>query len=288
MQKSQNGDVFLFSKIIKKPFFITITALSFIAVLLRIISLSSNIEAETGFYINPYSFFRIFLIIILILTFIFGFVWFYISKKYAILPVNLKFDFTNVFSQRKILAIVTLGFAANTFYDIFRISNPLPSIVLPQSSSVFTTLTALSSALCLCYFIILSFLTENKKVATSLLTVLPVIWIIFRLLRNFISYTTVTTISKNLLDTLYLCALLITMLCVSRLLCDSSVSKGYKGYIFFAPISIVLGFVLSIPPIICFIFGAKSVGESDIFMHLVDLGLSIYLLYFGMNIYKEA
>ena len=113
----------MIKNILKKPFFLFITAISLVACILRIILLKSNIEFSTDFYINPSSFKRILFIIVLILGFLFGFIWAYLVKKRGALPVNLKFDFANLFSERIVMAILTIGFAVNTFYEIFRITN---------------------------------------------------------------------------------------------------------------------------------------------------------------------
>ncbi len=277
----------MIKNLLKKPFFLSVAAFSLIACIVRVILLATNIEDDTGFYINPSSFWRILFIIILLSAFIFGFVWVYLLRRRGVLPINLKFDFKDLFSERVIIGIVTASFAANTFYEIFRIANPLPSLLLPQSVTYFAVLTSIASALSLIYFIILSFLYENNLFARSLFCVVPIIWVVFRLLRDFISFTTITTISKNLLDILYLSALLITLFALGRIFTETETSKGLRLYNVTAPITIVLGFVLSIPSVIGYIFGFNYIGESDIFMHIVDLALSIFLIRASMYIYGE-
>ena len=273
--------------ILKKPFFLSVASMSLIAVILRIIQLAVNIETDTGFYKNPADIGRIVFIIILAIALIFGFVWHYIARKRALLPINMKFDFSPLFRERIVLAGLAIGFAVNTFYEIFRIKNPLPSLLLPGSITAFAVITCILSALSLIYFIVLSFLIENKQLATSFLSIVTVAWTVFRVLRDFISFTTIFYISENLLDIIFLCLLLISLFSVCRLLSDSDTKKGYTTFTFFAPITIVLGFVLSVPAIFAFICGFESVGESDMFMHFVDLTLSVFMLRVGMYVFSE-
>lgn len=282
-----NGDTILIKDILKKPFLLSVSVFSLIACLLRIILLKSNTEIGTGFYINPASFTRILFIIVIILAFLFGFAWTYLVKKRGVLPVNLKFDFTNLFSERIIMGIVTVGFAVNTFYEIFRMSHPMYNTIVNKSTVLFTILAILASIASLIYFIMISFLYENNNFARSLFCVTPIVWIIFRLLKDFISFTAITTVSKNLLDIVYLSVLLITLFSLGRIFTESESAKAIKLYNITAPITIILGFVLSIPAIIGLIFSFETIGESDIFMHLVDLALSVYLLRTSMYIYSE-
>lgn len=273
--------------LLKKPFFLSVAALSLLAAVLRVFQLAFNIEPETGFYKNPWDTSNVLFLIVLAAALIFGFIWHRYVKKNALLPINLKFDFTPLFSERILLAAVAIGFAVNTFYEIFRIKNPLPSLMQPQSIAAFAVVTAIFSALCLVYFIVLSFIIENKKLATSYLCVVTVAWIAFRVLRDFIGFTTLFYISENLFDIIYLCLLIISMFSSCRLFSDADTRKGYTLFTFFAPITIVLGFTLSVPAIIGFICGFESVGESDMFMHFIDLMLSVFLLRVGMYIYRE-
>ncbi len=288
MSQLRNGDVILKKALFNKPYFVSVGALSLLASIIRFIELATNIEAKTGFYKNEVSFFRIVFIIVLVITALFGIFWRRFAKKNALLPMNMKFDFSSLFSERILLAAVAVGFAVNTFYEIFRLKNPLDSILQPQSITSFSVITTIFSALCLAYFIILSFLMENKRLATSFLSVITVAWIAFRILRDFIAFTTLISISKNLLDILYLCALTVTMFSVCRLFSNSDIKKGYTQFTLLAPITIVLAFVLSVPPIFGFIFGLDTVGESDVFMHFIDLLLALFLTRISMHIYREA
>lgn len=271
----------------KKPFCLSVALISLIAVILRFFQLATNVDSVTGFYKNAADTGRIAFIIIIVIAFIFGFVWRYLAKKKAILPINMKFDFSKLFGERIILAAVAIGFAVNTFYEIFRIKNPLPSLLLPGAITAFAVITSILSALSLVYFIVLSFLIENKQLGTSFLSIVTVAWVVFRILRDFISFTTIVYISENLLDIIFLCFLLITLFAVCRLLSDSDTKKGYNLFALFAPATIVLGFVLSIPAILGFLCGFDSVGESDMFMHFVDLTLSVFILRVGMYVFSE-
>ena len=282
-----NGDMTLIKNILNKPFFMLVSAITLIACILRVFLLKSNIEVSTGFYINPSSFTRILFVIVLISGFLFGFGWSYLAKKRGILPVNLKFDFTKLFSERILMATLVVGFAVNTFYEIFRVANPMHNILVTKSTVLFTYLTLISSVASLIYFIIISFLYENNSFARSLFCITPITWVIFRLLKDFISFSVITTVSKNLLDIVYLCALLITLFALGRILTESETSKALKIFNIVSPITIILGFVLSLPSIIGFIFSFESIGESDIFMHLVDLTLSVFLMRTSMYIYAE-
>lgn len=273
--------------IIKKPFLPSIALFSALAVISRFFQLALNIEPETGFYKNPWDTANIIFLIVLAVALAFGFVWYCLIKKAKGLPSGCKFDFTPLFSERILLAAVAIGFAVNTFYEIFRIKNPFPDIMQPQSIAAFAVLTTITSALCLVYFIVLSFIIENMPAATSYLCVVTVAWIAFRVLRDFISFTTLFFVSENLLDIVYLCLLMICMFSVCRMFADADTKKGYAIFTFFAPITIVLGFTLSIPAILGFLCGFESVGESDMFMHFVDLMLSVFMLRTGMHIYLE-
>lgn len=273
--------------IFKKPFFISVATASALCVALRFWQLAFNIEKDSGFYKNGLDFGRILFVIILIAALIFGFVWHRIVKKRAILPINLKFDFTPLFSERILFAAVAVGFAVNTFYEIFRIKNPMPSLLLPGTITAFSVITTIFSALCIAFFVCMCFMIENKQLATSFLSVVMVIFVAFRLLRDFISFTSVFYVSKNLLDILYLCALMLTIFSACRLLSASDTRKGYNLFTFLSPVTIIMGFVLSVPAIMAYLCGFEVATESDMFMHFVDLTLSVFLLRFSMHVYSE-
>ncbi len=273
--------------IFKKPFFLIVSGASALCAVLRFWQLAFNIERESGFYKNSADFGRILFVIILVAALIFGFVWHRIVKKRAILPINLKFDFIPLFSERILFAGVAVGFAVNTFYEIFRIKNPMPSLLLPETITAFSVITTIFSALCIAFFVCMCFMIENKQLATSFLSVVTVVFVAFRLLRDFISFTTVFYISKNLLDILYLCALILCMFSACRLLSGSDIRKGYNIFTFLSPVTIIMGFVLSVPAILGYICGFETATESDMFMHFVDLTLSVFLLRLSMHIYRE-
>ena len=273
--------------LLKKPFFISVALASAVCVALRFWQLAFNIEIDSGFYKNAADAGRIIFLVILAITLIFGFVWHKIVKKRAILPVNLKFDFTPLFSERILFAGVAVGFAVNTFYEIFRLKNPMPSLLLPGTITAFSVITTIFSVLAMAFFVCLCFMIDNKQLATSFLSVVTVVFVAFRLLRDFISFTSVFYVSKNLMDILYLCALMITVFSACRLLSSSDVRKGYNVFTFLAPITIVLGFVLSVPAIFGYICGFETATESDMFMHFVDPTLSVFLLRLSMHVYGE-
>lgn len=273
--------------ILKKPFFISVAAASALCCALRFWQLAFNIEKESGFYKNGADIGRIIFVIILVAALVFGFVWHRIVKKRAILPINLKFDFSPLFSERILFAGVAVGFAVNTFYEIFRLKNPLPSLLLPGTTSAFSVIATIFSALSMAFFVCLCFMIENKQLATSFLSIVMVVFAAFRLLRDFISFTTVFYISKNLMDILYLCSLVLCIFAACRLLSNSDVRKGYNLFTFLAPFTIILGFVLSVPAILGYICGFETVSESDMFMHFVDLTLSVFLLRISMYVYSE-
>lgn len=275
------------SLIFKKPFFISVTLASALCCALRFWQLAYNIEKDSGFYKNGADAGRIIFVIILALSLIFGFVWHRIVKKRAILPINLKFDFTPIFSERILFAAVAVGFAVNTFYEIFRLKNPMPSLLLPGTITAFSVITTIFSALSMAFFVCLCFMIENKQLATSFLSIVSVVFIAFRLLRDFISFTTVFYVSKNLMDILYLCALMITLFAACRLLSSSDTRKGYNLFTFLSPVTIIMGFVLSVPAIFGYICGFETASESDMFMHFVDLTLSVFLLRLSMHVYSE-
>ena len=273
--------------IFKKPFFISVAAASALCCALRFWQLAYNIEKDSGFYKNGADIGRIIFVVILIAAGIFGFVWHKIVKKKAILPINLKFDFTPLFSERILFAAVAIGFAVNTFYEIFRLKNPLPSLLQPGTITAFSVITTIFSALSMAFFVCLCFMIENKQLATSFLSIVWIAFVAFRLLRDFISFTTVFYVSKNLMDLLYLCALVLTVFAACRLLSASDTRKGYNLFTFLSPVTIILGFVLSVPAIMAYLCGFEVATESDMFMHFVDLTISVFLLRFSMHVYSE-
>lgn len=282
-----SGDVVLKNIFLKKPFFYTTLLLSVASMALWFIELCANIEAQTGFYYDRSSIGRCLLIAVLFLTLIFGFLWNRIARKKALLPINMRFDFSRFLNKRLIFAIAALGFTVNTFFEIYRFSTPIPSLTLTKTVSFFSGLTAILSAVSLVYFIFVCFMVENKQVATSALSIAPVAWIVLRIIRNFISFTTVYYIPKNLLNILYLCALLITTFSFCRLITGTDTSKGFKFFTIFAPITIVLGFVLSLPTIFGLIFNFDTVTVTDVFMNFIDLAMSVFFLSFCLHLYKE-
>ncbi len=273
--------------LLKKPFFLCVSSLSAIAVLLRFILVGTNIDFESGFYINSSSFCRILFVIVLLLALIIGGFLYYYLKKGAKFPINLEFDLKEFFSERILISVVTVGFAVNTFYEIFRLANPVKSIIYQSTNQTISILTTLLSAVCLIYFLVLSFVQNSEKLGSSLLSAALVIWALMRALRDYMSFTTIFYVSRNLIDIIYICFFALTALSFCRLVCKSENAKALKLFTFLSPITIVLGFVVSVPEILGYLCGFGSVGESDMFMHFVDLTLSLFLLRFSMHIYSE-
>lgn len=271
----------------KRPFFCSVASLSALAVFLRFIELGVNIEAETGFYKNPFSFGRILFVIVILAAFIFGFVWNKLSRRRALLPINMRFDFSSVLGEKTPFAICTIGFAINSFYEIYLLSTPLSSLVSVKTTNAFAVLTTIFSAACLVYFMFVAFLIENKFVGNSVFGVVLVAWVVFRVLRDFITSSTVFYISKSLLDVLYLCGLLLTFFAYCRLISDTDNFKGYRQFSIYSPVTIVLGFTLSVPTLLGWLFGFDAVSFSDAVMNVVNLCLSLFLLRFSMHLYKE-
>ncbi len=272
----------------KKPFFYSVLILSLLATVIRFFELCLNIEAQTGFYKNGHSAGRILFIIVLISAFVFGFVWNILSRRRALLPINMKFDFSGVLSEKFPFAIGTAGFAINTFYEIYLMSNPLSTLVSVKTTSLFAILTTVFSAACLVYFMFMTFLIENAFVGKSAFGVVLVGWAVFRVLRDFITSSTVFYISKSLLDVLFLCSLLLSVFAYCRLISNTDKVKGYRQFSIFAPITIVLGFAISLPTLLGAVFGFEAVSISDAIMNIVNLSLSLFLLRFGMHLYKEV
>lgn len=273
--------------LLKRPFSLSVVVLSVLASALFFILLATNMDAKTGFYENEINLFRILFIAVLVICFALGFVIRVLLRKKGLLPVNMKFDFSRFLSERVTLAVLCLGFLVNTFYEIYRYLNPLPSLTLTRTVTTFSLLTALLSAASLIYFIFVAFLIENHKVAASVLSILPAAWVAIRLLRNFIGYTVVFYMPKNMLTVLYLCCLLITLFSLSRLLSGTDSLRGFRSFAIFAPITSVLGFTLSIPFILGLIFSLKTVSVTDAVSSFADLALSLFLLRFSMHIFKE-
>lgn len=271
----------------KKPFFYSVLVLSVLAVFLRFIELCVNIESETGFYKNSLSFGRILFLIILLTAFVFGFLWNKFSRRRGLLPINMRFDFSSVMSEKFPFAIGTIGFAINTFYEIYLLSNPLSSLVSVKTTNAFAVLTTIFSTACLVYFMFMTFLIENKFIGNSVFGVVLVAWAVFRVLRDFITTSTVFYISKGLMDVLYLCSLLLTIFAYCRLISDTDTVKGYRQFSIYVPITIVLGFTLSVPALLGWVFALDTVSFSDAIMNIVNLAISLFLLRFSMHLYKE-
>lgn len=272
----------------KKSYFLTVSIISLLAISLRTLTLYANIDPSTGFYKSRSAADRVLLLILLAAALLFGICWQFVLKRRAVLPVNLNYDFAPLANQRPLFAMMTVGFAVNTFYEIFRLANPMPTDNPNANITLFAVMTTLLSAASLIFFLMLSFLIENQHIGQSGLCLVIAAWVIFRILRDFVSFTTLFYISKNLLDILYLCMLLISILSAARVFSDVDRKKGLRLFHIVTPITIVLGFVLSIPAIFCFVCGSESVGGSDVFMHFVDLTLSVFLFRCALFFYREA
>ena len=279
--------LFLKQLFLKKRFFCTVSAFSAVAVILRFFQLCYNVESKTGFYVNPFDVGRIFFVAILISAFVFGFIWAKSVKKRAIAPLSMKFDFSSLLSEKTTLAAVTVGFAINTFYEIYILSNPLPTLALAKTTHLFSLITVIFSTMCLVYFMFLTFLIENKQVADSVFCIVIVAWAAFRLLRDFITSSTVFYVSKDLLDIFYLCALLLTAFSLCRLFSRTDGAKGFRQFSIYSPITIVLGFTLSVPSLLGLLFGFESVSVSEAIMNIVTLSLSFFFMRVALHIYKE-
>lgn len=271
----------------KMPFGLSICSLSLLSIAVFLVILCIGLEEKTHFYNHDAVFLRIIFVLILALSLVLGFVINLVSRKRGLLPVNMKFDFSSFLSERFTLSLVSLGFLVNTFFEIYSYLNPHPTLSITGTANTFSLLTALFSAASLIYFIFFAFLIENRKAAASVLIIIPVIYVSLRILRDFSSADVIYFVPQNLFNIIYLCALLITLFSFCRLISESDSPKGFRTFSIFSPITIVLGFTLSVPYIIGAFLVPNIVSFSNLIGSFVDLTLSVFLLRFSMHLYKE-
>ena len=273
--------------VLRKPFFLTVSLISIFATFFRFILIKTNIDASTGFYLNTSSFSRIMLITLLVLALLLGIAALILYSKLPLLKERQSFSFEKFFDSRILFIALTVCFMFNTGFEIFRLINPPDDLVISNNMSFFGVVTLFLSIVCAVIFALLAFLPQNRHIASSGLLLAVVIFTAFRLMRDFTSYSTISFVSEHLLNIVYLCALLISFfsLCRCFSLCENK--KGRRSVLVFAPITVVFGFTLSVSNIFGFILGFDSVSLSDLFRHLIDLPLAVFILKASMHLVKE-
>lgn len=271
----------------KMPFGLSICSLSLLSIAVFLVILCIGLEEKTHFYNHDAVFLRIIFVLILALSLVLGLVINLVSRKRGLLPVNMKFDFSSFLSERFTLSLVSLGFLINTFFELYSYLNRGPTLSITGTANTFSLLTVLFSAASLIYFIFFAFLIENRKAAASVLIIIPVIFVSLRILRDFSNADVIYFVPQNLFNIIYLCALLITLFSFCRLISESDSPKGFRTFSIFSPITIVLGFTLSVPYIIGAFLVPNIVSFSNLIGSFVDLTLSVFLLRFSMHLYKE-
>lgn len=274
--------------VLRKPFFLTVSLLSIFATFFRFILIKTNIDATTGFYLNTSSFPRVMLIILLALAILLGIAALILYSKLPLLKERQGFQFESFFDSRLLFTALTVCFMFNTGFEIFRLINPPEDLVISSNMSFFGVVTLFLSLVCAVIFALLAFLPQNRHIASGGLLLAVVLFTAFRLMRDFSSYSTISFVSEHLLNIVYLCALLITFFALCRCfsLCENK--KGRRSVLALAPITVVLGFTLSISSIFGFILGFDSVSFSDLSRHLIDLPLAVFILKASMHLVKEA
>lgn len=178
------------------------------------------------------------------------------------------------------MLVACVSMAVAMIYETF-FSSLLEGANLIQSMLHYA-LTAGSAAV----LIIAAVMKFLKLEYPKILTLIPVIYWILRLIIVFTSFSKISAISDTIIETATMCLTLITFLAFSKIECDQPI-KRYKLYFATALLCGIVSIMSSVPRIIAFFGSAAHPQHLNTTPVFTGLAVAFFSISFAYSLYNE-
>lgn len=124
------------------------------------------------------------------------------------------------------------------------------------------------------------------KLPTAL-SMTPIFLYLFKLISIFISHNGLANISENIIETLFLCALLYFFLLQSKILCKVTIRKTSRHIFPVALVTFMLMLIGDIPTLLISLVGKTEVLHTSSTFNLEYLIVGVYALIFTLQLYSK-
>ena len=125
------------------------------------------------------------------------------------------------------------------------------------------------------------------KLPTAL-SIAPVLLYLFKLINVFISHNGLASISENLIETLFLCSLLLFFLLQSKILCKITIRKSSRIIFTVALITFALMLIGNLPPLFMGLVGKGELLHSSSVFDFEYVLVGTYAFIFTMQLYSKS
>lgn len=245
-----------------------------LALPIRIIELIAFIDGKTGFSLEG-DFIAPILTAILILTIVASILFSYMNKSHPSI----------ILDRDKPLYILTLvlggSFVVRCVMDIvgaFGAAGDSSFRIIISFFGILIGVVLLYMGVCQ---------MKYNTIFSAFLSVLPGIWVVLRLLQLFTEYTTIISVSEHLFKLLFYVFIALFMVGMARIWSHTQPNKGSRGVFAYGIPAVVLGVLVTIPPIIARLKGSTSLMEFIWSETLLELALTAFAAYMVLYLKKR-
>ncbi len=125
------------------------------------------------------------------------------------------------------------------------------------------------------------------KLPTAL-SISPIILLLVKLINIFISHNGLANISENLIESLFLCSLLLFFLLQSKILCRFTVRKSSRIIFTVAVVTFMLMLIDNFPPLFINLIGKGELLHTSSIFNLEYVMFGTYAFVFTMQLYSKS
>ena len=251
-------------KLNKIVFFFALSLPSCIA--LRFFQLALATEPQTGFFKENYYAYGVIITVLIFLFVALAAVFSYLTFKRPEHPpkTNPVLAITSV--------LIAVAFLYSGFFGIKTESYPLPELII---SRVLTILVAF-------YFLTFALASTFKLKLPGIISVLPAVYLIERIIHDFRSISKLALVSDNVLIIMTYCVSLVFFMNFAKLYCKTDHNRNFKNLLSSGIAAVILCFTYSVSNILISIFKSSeyvrvSVADNLLFIS-IGMFISVFLL----------
>ncbi|WP_040195590.1 hypothetical protein [Candidatus Soleaferrea massiliensis] len=237
-----------------------------LALPIRIIELIAFIDGKTGFSLEG-DFIAPVLYAILVLTIVASILFSYLNRSHPSI----------ILDRDKPLYILTLvlggSFVVRCVMDIIRAFG----VTGDSTFRIIISFFGILIGVILLYMGVCQM--KYNTIFSAFLSVLPAIWVVLRLLQLFTEYTTIISVSEHLFKLLFYVFIALFMVGMARIWSHTQPDKGSRGVFAYGIPAVVIGVLVTIPPIIAQLKGSTSLMEFVWSETLLELALTAFAAY---------
>ena len=259
-------------KVILRIFTVSAVLVTF----LRFAQLFFTIETSTGFSVHGY-YEKVNVIIYAVMVLLFAipsfFSAFSSNRQPTRAPIPKSFPILTV--SNFIVAIYLLVTAGVGVINLANLTTlPIIELILLIISAV--------------WFIIYGIAGIVKIKLPNALSISPIILLLVKLINIFISHNGLANISENLIETLFLCSLLLFFLLQSKILCRVTIRKSSRIIFTVAIITFLLMLIGNVPPLLINLLGRGELLHTSSIFNLEYVIFGTYAFVFTMQLYSKS